>query len=122
MESGKKALLVHGYVREKERKLALSMHVIIDIIELILKFFPMITFGFGEFQEGLFKVSDDKMTLKIMKKKVYDYEPCEGAMIYADIQQDEGLSQGAYVWSIKLIPRNWKSKYIFIKEASKIFS
>ena len=110
-QNARKNALVYGFVREQEEKLKLSMHITTVIVELILKLFPVIAMTFGEINEKLFKISDDRTIVKIKNNKRAD-NPCKYHMLYANIDSEDGLNKGIHMWSIKLVTKNWKSKYV----------
>ena len=90
------ALLISGYIREKEDKLELYMNIPDGIAKIMHKLYPLLFFKFGDFKKGIFEVNQDRTVLK-------GITDCNGYLIYADISQysNTGLDKGVHVWSIK---------------------
>ena len=65
---------------------------------------------FGKFNEAMFTVSEDKTILKVIKNE--PKELCKYYMVYADVGSQQGLNEGVHLWTIKLMAKNWKSKYV----------
>ena len=88
-------MLIHGFIHEQEKKLKLMMDIPVEIILLILNYFPAL-YRFGLHDETLFTVSDDRLSIK----SISCY--CSGYMIYADLEDkdDIGLNEGVHIWSL----------------------
>ena len=97
------ALLIFGYIRQKEATFALFMNIPPGIIQIVYKLYPVLLFKFGKHNEKALNVNDDGTILKGNNPVSHR---CAGYAIYADISSisDNGLNSGIHLWSVKLLP------------------
>ena len=95
MMASQTELLIHGFIREQERKLSLLMNIPAGIILFIINYFPVL-YRFGLHDERMFDVSDDRLSIRSKG------DTCDGYMIYADLEdkRDVGLNEGVHIWSL----------------------
>lgn len=115
-QSKYRCFLVYGFVREQEKVLKLSMHITEVIIELIIELFPLIVMQFGKGYGALFNLSDDGLLIKARNHVDGPYY-AKYRILYPD---NEGFDKGIHVWSIKLVPKSWKSKYLPFQDPKRI--
>ena len=94
------SLLISGYIKEQEKELKLYMIIPTGIARIMLIFYPVLLFKFGDFKKGQFQINDDKT---ILTGNPNWKRTCNAHLVYADLGQynDIGLNEGIHLWSIK---------------------
>ena len=107
------SLLISGYIREQEKELKLYMIIPTGIARIILIFYPVLLFKFGDFNKGQFQINDDKT---ILTGQPNWKGTCNGHLVYADLGQfnDIGLNEGIHLWSIQNLANDHNGCFLSI--------
>ena len=95
-------MLISGFIKECEKTLKLFMNVPDGIGQIMLEFYPLLVFRFGDFKKDAFHVDEDRMIIEGGDPVIRD---CNGRFVYADLGQysQTGLNKGVHFWSVKAI-------------------
>ena len=99
-------LLVHGFIRNQEKVLSLSMSIPPEICNLIVQFYPK-RMKFKTFSCGHFNLLNDGYEIQGTGINCYGY------LIYPETLNPDGYQKGVHYWSVKLLGDPTVQRYCY---------